>query len=58
MGDPNAMHKYLGNHHTTNANGVRWKAFLDAIDTTVLTGETYLYMSNIYCPNLFLSGLC
>ena len=39
LGDLNARHKDLGSHHTTNANGVRWKAFLDATDTAVLTGE-------------------
>ncbi|MPC77677.1 hypothetical protein E2C01_072136 [Portunus trituberculatus] len=39
MGDLNARCKELGSHLTTNANGVRWKAFLDTTDTTVLTGE-------------------
>lgn len=39
MGDLNARHKELGSHLTTNANGVRWKAFLDTTDTVVLSGE-------------------
>ncbi|MPC68810.1 hypothetical protein E2C01_063020 [Portunus trituberculatus] len=39
MGDLNARHKELGSHLTSNANGVRWKAFLDTTDTAVLTGE-------------------
>ena len=39
MGDLNARHKELGSHLTTNANGVRWKAFLDTTDTAVLTGD-------------------
>ncbi|MPC63308.1 hypothetical protein E2C01_057405 [Portunus trituberculatus] len=39
MGDLNARHKELGSHFTTNANGVRWKAFLDTTETALLTGE-------------------
>ncbi|KAK8371838.1 hypothetical protein O3P69_015715 [Scylla paramamosain] len=35
----NERHKELGSHPTTNANGVRWKAFLDTTDTVVLCGE-------------------
>ncbi|XP_063849706.1 uncharacterized protein LOC135093957 [Scylla paramamosain] len=38
MGDLNARHKELGSHLTTNANGVRWKAFLDTTDIVVLFG--------------------
>ncbi|KAK4318942.1 hypothetical protein Pmani_010031 [Petrolisthes manimaculis] len=39
MGDFNARHRELGSHHTNNANGVRWKAFLDATEVAVLTGN-------------------
>ncbi|MPC84250.1 hypothetical protein E2C01_078981 [Portunus trituberculatus] len=39
MSDLNARHKELRSHLTTNANGVRWKAFLDTTNTAVLTEE-------------------
>ena len=62
MGDLNARHKDLGSHFTTNINGVRWKAFLDATDTVMLTGDSvpthtqggrldYVALSNVFqCP--------
>ncbi|MPC72793.1 hypothetical protein E2C01_067106 [Portunus trituberculatus] len=39
MGDLNSRPKELGSHLITNANGVRWKAFLDTTDIAVFTGE-------------------
>ncbi|MPC55888.1 hypothetical protein E2C01_049833 [Portunus trituberculatus] len=37
MSDLNVRHKELGSPLTTNANGMRWKAFLDATDIAALT---------------------
>lgn len=39
VGDLNSRHRDLGSHRTNNVNGVRWKAFLDASETAVLTGD-------------------
>lgn len=39
LGDINARCTDLGSHITSNVNGVRWKAFLDAADNAFLTGD-------------------
>ncbi|KAK3867791.1 hypothetical protein Pcinc_026770 [Petrolisthes cinctipes] len=39
MCDFNVRHRELGSHHTNNTNGVRWKAFFDATEVAVLTGN-------------------
>ena len=38
-GDLNSRHRDLGSHRTNNVNGIRWKAFLDATEMAVLTGD-------------------
>lgn len=43
MGDLNARHKDLGSFLTSNANGIRWKAFLDAADHAALTGDNVFF---------------